>query len=112
MTESLFGTAEGAGWDIESARKDLAGRLDDLRDRLLVDAREQLGYEPKVAPRELRHRGVARGGPFEGARCSRERGPVDLCTLAPQLFQRLFHEAAGSLAELVFAHTRPRGSDR
>lgn len=33
MTESLFGTAEGAGWDIESARKDLAGRLDDLRDR-------------------------------------------------------------------------------
>jgi 16S rRNA G966 N2-methylase RsmD len=33
MTESLFGTAEGAGWDIESARKDLAGRLDDLRER-------------------------------------------------------------------------------
>jgi len=33
MTESLFGTTEGAGWDIESARKDLAGRLDDLRDR-------------------------------------------------------------------------------
>lgn len=33
MNESLFGTAEGAGWDIESARKDLAGRLDDVRNR-------------------------------------------------------------------------------
>ena len=33
MTESLFGSAEGVGWDIESARADLAERLDDIRDR-------------------------------------------------------------------------------
>lgn len=33
MTGGLFGSAEAAGWDIASAREDLAGRLDGLRDR-------------------------------------------------------------------------------
>lgn len=33
MTESLFGSTEASGWDIASAREDLASKLDDLRDR-------------------------------------------------------------------------------
>lgn len=33
MTESLFGAPKNSGWDIESAREDLAGRLDNLRER-------------------------------------------------------------------------------
>lgn len=33
MTESLFGSGEAVGWDIAAARKDLAGRLDLLRDK-------------------------------------------------------------------------------
>lgn len=33
MTESLFGSTEASGWDIASAREDLASRLDGLRDR-------------------------------------------------------------------------------
>lgn len=32
MTESLFGSSEAAGWDIASAREDLASRLGELRD--------------------------------------------------------------------------------
>lgn len=31
MTESLFGSTEASGWDIASARNDLASKLDDLR---------------------------------------------------------------------------------
>lgn len=33
MTESLFGPSEASGWDIEAARKDLASKLDGVRDR-------------------------------------------------------------------------------
>lgn len=33
MTDSLFGSADAAGWDIEAARSELASRLDDLRPR-------------------------------------------------------------------------------
>ncbi len=33
MTESLFGSTEASGWDIASAREDLASKLDGLRDR-------------------------------------------------------------------------------
>src|SRR5688572_26947150 len=33
MTESLFGPSETSEWDIEAARKDLASKLDGVRDR-------------------------------------------------------------------------------
>ena len=33
MTESLFGPTEASGWDIEAARKDLASKLDGVRDQ-------------------------------------------------------------------------------
>ena len=33
MTESLFETADAAGWDVEAARAELAAQLDELRTR-------------------------------------------------------------------------------